>query len=212
MRKTISVFFLCALVQSVYPQWVSLSNDFTPNISVTAYDSTIIAGSSSFGSFDLAISNDCGNTWVGKNLASSGGVTFLCSKDSMVYACTPNGIFVSRKDTLIWSSYNDGLPGGLIHKMLFNDSIQLAVSNSQIYQRIVGSSAWTTICESSPVIGISDFDFDGNLMVVAGNGIAESRDMGLSWTLWSDYIFEWNAVTIKGDTIIAASKGGIYRK
>ncbi len=48
---------------------------------------------------------------------------------------------------------------------------------------------------------------------MAGNGIAESVDMGLSWTLWPPaYVFEWNAVAIKGDTIIAASKGGVYRK
>jgi len=62
--------------------------------------------------------------------------------------------------------------------------------------------------------GISDFDYDGNNLVLAGyDGIAESNDLGLSWNLWPPaYVFEWDAVTVKGDTIIAASKGGIYRK
>lgn len=212
MKKIISLIIFCALVQGAYPQWVLLSDDYDPNISITAYDSTVIAGSSSFGTYDLAVSFNCGNTWTGNNLLQLDGVEYLCTNDSMIYACTPNGIFRTSKDTLNWSPYNEGLPSGPIHKICFKDSIQLAVGNNSIYKRIAGDTSWITICESGPVVGISDFDFDGNLIVLAGDGIAESYDMGSSWTIWTDYIFEFDAVTIKGDTIIAASKGGIYRK
>lgn len=212
MRKIIFLIVLCTIVQRAYPQWTLLSNDFDPAISVTACDSTVIAGSSSFGICDLAVSHDCGNTWTGNNLLQSDGVEYLCIKDSMVYACTSSGIFRTNTNSLNWAPYNEGLPSGPIHKICFNDSVQLATGNNSIYKRIAGDTCWTTICESAPVIGISDFDFDGNLIVLAGDGIAESYDMGSSWTIWTDYIFEWDAVTIKGDTIIAASKGGIYRK
>ncbi len=214
MKKIILALLLMAVVVEVYPQWTLLSDDFEPNISITAFDSTVISGASSFGPYDLAVSYDNGNTWSGSNLLQSGGVKYLLSGDSMIYACTPNGIYRTAKATLNWSTYNEGLPGGLINKIILNDSIMLASGNNSIYLRISGDPAWTTLVESSPVSGIYDFDYDGNTLVIAGyNGIAESNDLGLSWNLWPPaYNFEWDAITVKGDTIIAASKGGVYRK
>jgi len=215
MRKIILLVFLWAVAIAVYPQWTVLSTDFEPNISITAFDSTVISGASSFGPYDLAVSYDSGNTWTGNNLLQSGGVICLCTGDSMIYACTPTGIYRTAKDALNWSAFNEGLPvGGRINKIILKDSILLSSDNNSIYFRTSGDPAWTTLCESSPVTGIYDFDFDGHTIVLAGyDGIAESDDMGLSWTIWPPaYIFEWDAVTVKGDTIIAASKGGIYRK
>jgi hypothetical protein len=214
MRKIILFVFFWAVVQQAFPQWTILSTDFEPNISVTAFDSTVISGSSSFGPYDLAVSYDNGNSWDGSNLLQSGGVICLCTDDSMIYACTPNGIYRTAKDTLNWSGYSEGLPTGPINKIILKDSIQLASGNNSVFQRIAGDTTWSTICESSPVAGVNDFDYDGNTIVLAGyNGIAESNDMGLTWAIWPPaYIFEWDAVTVKGDTIIAASKGGIYRK
>jgi hypothetical protein len=213
MRKIIVLFFICAAVLKAYPQWTLLSGDFEPNISVTAFDSTVISGATSFGPFDMAVSYNNGVSWAGSNLFQSNGIVHLITGDSLIYASTPNGVYRSVKDNLNWSAYNEGLPNGQIRKICLKDSVILAAGNSSIYKRLAGDNIWTTICESSPVGGIHDFDFDGNRIVVAGNGIAESVDMGLSWTLWPPaYAFEWNAVTIKGDTIIAASKGGVYRK
>jgi hypothetical protein len=214
MRKIILLFSLYAVAIEAYPQWTRLCNDFEPNISVTAFDSTVISGASSFGPYDLAVSYDQGNTWTGRNLLQSGGVIYLCTDDSMIYACTPNGIYRTLKDTLNWSSYNEGLPAGQINKIILKDSIFLANSNNSVFQRIVGDTTWTTVCEISPVSGISDFDYDGNTLVVAGyDGIAESYDRGLSWNQWpSAYIFQFDAVIVKGDTIVAGSGAGIYRK
>jgi hypothetical protein len=214
MRKIIMLVFLWAVAIAGYPQWTVLSTDFEPNISVTAFDSTVISGASSFGPYDLAISYDNGNTWSGSNLLQSGGVSCLCTGDSMIYACTPNGIYRTEKNTLNWSGYSEGLPTGPMNKIILKDSILLASDNNSIYFRTSGDPAWTTLVESSPVSGIYDFDYDGNTLVLAGyDGISESNDLGLSWNIWPPaYIFEWDAVTVKGDTIIAASKGGIYRK
>ncbi|MHC1777037.1 MAG: T9SS type A sorting domain-containing protein [Lentimicrobium sp.] len=214
MKKIFLFLFLLAVVQEVYPQWTLLSTDFEPNISITAFDSTVISGSSSFGPYDLTVSYDNGNTWSGSNLLQSGGVIYLCTDDPMIYACTPDGIYRTEKETLNWSTYNEGLPDGQINKIILKDSIILASGNNSIYLRISGDPAWTALVESSPVGGISDFDYDGNTLVLAGyDGIAESNDLGLSWNLWPPaYVFEWDAVTVKGDTIIAASKGGVYRK
>lgn len=214
MRKIILLVFLCAAAHSAFPQWALLSTDFEPNISITAFDSTVISGASSFGSYNMAVSYDLGNSWSGSNLLQSDGVVFLCTGDSMIYACTPNGIYRTGKDILNWSGYNEGLPPGQINKICIKDSMLLASGNSSVYKRMAGDSAWTTIVENSPVTGIYGFDYDGYTLVLAGySGIAESGDMGLSWTIWPPaYIFEWDAVTVKGDTIIAASKGGVYRK
>ena len=215
MRKIISLIFLCALCQVAYPQWILLSDDFEPNISITAYDSIVIAGAVSYGTYTLAVSYDDGNTWIGNNLLSSDQVQYLyTAADSMIYACTPTEVFRTAKDTINWFPYNEGLPAAPINKICMKDSIMLASSTFNLYKRIAGDTAWTIICDSIPTVGIVDFDYDGNLIVLAGKGIAESYDMGSTWTMWNDNgeIAEWDAVTIKGDTIIAASKGGIWRK
>lgn len=215
MRKIILFVFLSAAALAAHPQWALLSTDFEPNISITAFDSTVISGASSFGPYDLAVSYNNGNSWSGSDLLQSAGVNFLCTGDSVIYACTPDGIYRTAKDALNWSAFNEGLPvGGHINKIILKESILLASDNNSIYFRISGDPAWTTLCESSPVTGIYDFDFDGHTIVLAGyDGIAESVDMGLSWIIWPPaFIFEWDAITVKGDTIIAASKGGIYRK
>jgi len=212
MRKIILLVFLWAVVQEAYAQWTLLSADFEPNISVTSFDSTVISGASSFGPYDLAVSYDQGLTWAGNDLFASGDVTSLCNGDSVVYACTSAGIFMAQKSTLNWSAFSEGLPNGQINKVIVKDSILLASTSNSLFIRFAGETGWTILCESSPVTGIYDFDFDGNTIVLAGyDGISESDDMGLSWNLWPPaYVFEWDAVTIKGDTIIAASKGGIY--
>jgi len=89
----------------------------------------------------------------------------------------------------------------------------VAISYSSVYRRIEGDSAWTEICQSSPVSTIHDIDFSENLIIFSGKeGIAESNDLGLNWTSWENYNFEIYSVNIKGDTILIASPGGIRRK
>jgi len=213
MRKIFLLFFFWAAVQEVYPQWVLLSGDFCPNTSVTAFGSEIISGSTSFGSYDLAVSHDQGLTWSGNNLLTANGINCLFTADSVVYAGTPDGIYKSPVGTLNWSAFNEGLPSGSILKICGRDSILMASTSSSLYMRMTGDTSWTTLCESSPVGGINDFDFNGNNIVMAGyNGVAESNDLGLSWFVWPGYVYKWDAVTLKGDTIIAASAGGVYRK
>jgi hypothetical protein len=214
MKKLICLVLLALAVSAAHPQWTLLSLDFVPYSSVTAYDSVIIAGSSSFGSYDMAVSYNHGDTWTGMNLNPSSGVHYLYAHDTFVYACTPNGIYKSVKEALNWIPFSEGLPAGPILKMCIQDNIMLATGAGSVYKRIVGENAWTTISESSPVDAITDFAFNGNLIVLAGlNGIAESTDLGSNWSLWpSSYIHVWNAITIKGDTIIAASKGRVNRK
>jgi hypothetical protein len=105
------------------------------------------------------------------------------------------------------------LPGGVMKKIVVNGNVLLAIDNTSLYKRVIGDTTWVTITETSPVSIISDFDFDGNLIVLAGyNGIAESYDMGETWSVWTGYAFLWDAVFINGDTIIAASPGGVRRK
>jgi len=213
MRKLFLLLFLWAAIQEVYPQWALLSGDFCPNTSVTAFGSEVISGSTSFGSFDLAVSHDQGFTWSGNDLLTANGINCLYTLDSMVYAGAPDGIYRSPVGSLSWSAFNEGLPSGSILKICGNDSLLMASGSSSLYMRMTGDTGWTTICGSSPVGGINDFDFNGYNIVMAGyNGVAESHDLGFSWTVWPGYVFKWDAVTIKGDTVIAASAGGVYRK
>jgi hypothetical protein len=213
MKKIISLGILCAMVQGAYPQWTLLSNDFEPNFSISAYDSIIIAGCSDFGTYDLAISYDYGNTWVGNDLFPSNGVGYLCTVDSLVYACNPNGIFKTAKDTINWSPYNEGLPAGPINKICMKDSILLACNGNTLFIRGLEDSSWSVLSDNIPQDYITGFDFDGNLIVVAGSdGVCESYDMGASWSLWTDLQFTTGIIVIKGDTIIHASPGGVTRK
>ena len=213
MRKIFLLFILWAAVQEVYPQWALLSNDFWPNTSVTAFGSEVISGLTSFGSYDLAVSHDQGHTWSGNDLLTANGINCLFTADSVVFAGTPDGIYKSPVGTLNWSTFSEGLPSGSILKICGRDSLLMASGSSSLYMRITGDSSWTILFSSSPVGEINDFDFNGNSIVLAGyNGIAESHDLGLSWTVWPGYVFKWDAVTLVGDTIIAASAGGIYRK
>jgi hypothetical protein len=161
----------------------------------------------------MAYSTDYGDTWHGTNVAPGINVHYLCHTDDMVYACATNGIYKSGKAPLDWLPYHEGLPGGAILKMVVADDVMLAMNQTSLYKRIAGDTAWTILTEASPVSTISDFDFDGNLVVLLGNrGIAESYDLGETWTVWPGYVYLWDAVMIKGDTIIAASKGGMLRK
>lgn len=213
MRKIVILFVFYSMIIDVHSQWIPLSTDFVPNVAVTAFGSSVMTGQTSFGMFDLAVSDDYGNTWVGANLPLSTGITHLITCDSFIYACTPNGIFKSPKNALSWSAFNEGLPNGRVDKICLKNNVLLAEGVNGIYRRNIDGNSWVMVCETSPVGGIYDFDFDDDRIVLAGyNGVAESADMGLNWSVWSDYIFEWTAVALKGDTIIAASKGGVYKK
>ena len=209
----LTTVFFCSL-HLASAQWVTLTTDFTPNYAVTAFDSIIIGGSFSSAAFDLAVSCDFGQTWTGHNLPSQNGVSYLNFCDSMIYACTPTGIFRSAKNEINWLSFSEGLQSDYIKKICIADSIIQAISNSKVYKRIAGDASWTTIVETSPVQYIEDIACNANLIALAGvNGIAESYDQGQSWTLWPpDYTHSWEALTIKGDTLIVAGGRGIFRK
>jgi hypothetical protein len=215
MKKFILLFLLCALYNCAFSQWILLSNEYVPVQSVISFDSVVIIAVhyQSTDNFSLAVSNDYGDTWHGTNVAPGINVHYLCHTDDMVYACATNGIYKSGKAPLDWLPYHEGLPGGAILKMAVAGDVMLAMNQTSLYKRIAGDTAWTIITEASPVSTISDFDFDGNLIVLAGlDGIAESYDLGETFTVWPGYVFSWDAVMIKGDTIIAASKGGMRRK
>jgi hypothetical protein len=211
---TLSVIFICSL-HLASAQWYPLTIDFTPNIAVTAFDSVIIGGSPfPWSAFDLAVSYDFGQTWAGHNLPSQNGVSYLSSCDSMIYACTPTGIYRTAKNQMNWLPFSEGLQGNNFKKICITDSIILSISNSKVFKRVAGDTAWTTIVETSPVEYIDDIDCNGSLIALAGeNGIAESYDWGQNWTLWPpNYIHDWDVLTIKGDTLIVAGRAGIYRK
>lgn len=195
-------------------QWVTLTTDFTPNYAVTAFDSIIIGGSTSSAFFDLAVSCDYGQTWSGHDLPSQNGVSYLSFCDSMIYACTPTGIYRTAKNEMNWLPFSEGLQDDYIKKICIADSMILAISNSKVYKRVAGDAAWTTIVETSPVQYIEDIACNANLIALAGvDGIAESYDQGQSWTPWPpNYTHSWEAFTIKGDTLIVAGGRGIFHK
>jgi hypothetical protein len=180
MNKILTSFLLCISFHAVHAQWVRLTNDFVPTRAVTAYDSVIIiSGQTTDQMHRMAYSTDYGDTWHGTNVAPGINVHYLFHTDDMVYACATNGIYKSEKAPLDWLPYHDGLPGGAMLKMAVADDVMVAMNQTSLYKRIAGDTAWTIITEASPVSTISDFDFDGNLIVLAGSaGIAESYDLG----------------------------------
>lgn len=205
------VFLLLAV--SAYSQWNMLSNSFVPNISVAAHQAVIVSGSSSFGAQDMAISTDGGETWSGV-LTGTAGVLYLTADDSCFYACTPNGVLRASMADLVWEPYGNGI-SGQVHRIRAAGGILMAAGCDRVYKRAAEDTCWMVMSAQSPVSSINDLAFDGSLLLLAGyDGIAESNDLGNTWTTWphSLYGFQFDAVTVKGDTILAASGGGIYRK
>lgn len=213
MRRIIAIVFICSMLQSAYPQWTLLSNDFDYITSVTAYDSTVIAGVSSSGFFDLAISHDAGNNWIGDNPSQGfNGVTSLYAGNSWVYACTENGVYRADKDSLNWVYYNEGLPAP-VSDVIGNDSIVLTFYGNTLFKRGLEDNSWSVLSDNIPQDNITGLDFDGSVIALAGSeGVCESYDMGASWSLWQYTMGVEGIVVIKGDTIIHASPGGVTRK
>ena len=212
MKKLLLSLLLAYCFTAAYPQWVLLSADFVPNVAVTAYDSTVIAGIS-FDAIDLALSLDAGNTWTGITLpGGANGVSYLHTGKSWLYACTPNGVYRADKESLNWMLYNQGLPNPVI-EVIERDSILMAFNINTLFIRGLEDSVWSVLSDNIPHEYITGIDFDGNLIAVAGsNGVFESVDMGASWTFWTGLSTAIGKIVIKGDTIIHASPGGVTRK
>jgi hypothetical protein len=213
MKKMAILPVFSLLVLSAYSQWNLLSNSFVPNISVTAHNSVIVSGLSQFGSADMVISTDGGETWSGV-LTGTAGVLYLTVDESFFYACTPNGVLRASTADLNWMPFGNGI-SGQVHRIRTAGGILMAAGTGGVYKRAPEDTCWMVMSAQSPVSSINDLAFDGSLALLAGyDGIAESYDFGITWTTWphSLYGFQFDAVTVKGDTILAASGGGIYRK
>lgn len=202
-----------------HSQWVSIYSSPNPYSTITAYDSVILSGSSYWGESQLLVSTDYGATWTNEDpFANSQGVIFITAADSMFYACTTDGIYRSAKDVFNWLNYGAGLGGQPMLKIVAHDGVFFAISycqtdSTRVFRRTESDTAWSVININVPIGNVYDIDYDGNMLALAGyNGIAESANGGNDWSLWNDYMFEMTAVKIKGDTLIAASKGGIFRK
>lgn len=214
MKKSFLLLVFSLLVCSGYTQWTLLSNDYVANTSLASFDPIVISGIS-FPSddFNLAVSADSGYHWSGMQIGSS-GVSHLLMHGLYFYAATPNGVFRSPTNELAWELYSTGLSGN-VTKTCGSNGLLFALAGNKVYSRSEEDDSWVIISEPDLVEAIYDIDFDGSLLVIAGyDGVAESTDLGLSWTKWphAQYGFRFDAVKIKGDTIVAASAGGIYRK
>jgi hypothetical protein len=216
MKRIVLVLMCLPLYSQCYSQWIKIYQDQDPYNAITSYDSVIISGCFYDCGSDLIISTDYGITWTGYDpFPGAESIYFLTTNDSMLYACTSNGIFRALKSNLAWNDFSIGLPASPILKVVMHDSIYFAVDefNSTLFRRTEGEDSWSVLSANSPVGNISDIDYDGNVLVLSGyDGIAESYNHGIDWTIWNGYEFAMTSVKIKGDTIIAASKGGIFRK
>lgn len=214
MKKSLLLLVFSLFVCSGFAQWTLLSNDYVPNYSLASFDSIVLSGiPSSSGDYDLAISTDGGDHWSGMQLGSN-GVSHLLRHGPHFYAATPNGIYRASVEDMIWESFSNGISGNVM-KICGAGDVLVALVGNKVYKRSTEDVIWVLMSENSPVTTNHDMDFDGNRVVLAGyDGIAESIDLGLTWTTWphAQYGFLFDAVGIKGDTIVAASKGGMYRK
>lgn len=213
-RPALLFIFLCALFTKTVAQWTLINNEFLAVQAITAFDSVIIiSGQSPDQIYNLGYSLDYGNSWQGSNVAPGVPVNYLTNNLDEVFACSNNGIYRTYKTEIDWQPFSEGLTETGIYKLVSTNDIMVAAGLQSLFKRHADASDWSVIMETSPVEMITDFDFNGTLMVLAGlNGIAESTDLGASWTVWPNHSHEFDAVAIKGDTILAASKGGMYRK
>ncbi len=214
MKKQLILLVIVLWFYPASAQWTLLSNDYVANTSLASFDPFVISGIS-FPSddFNLAVSEDSGDQWSGIQIGSS-GVSHLLMHGLYFYAATPNGVFRSPTDNLAWELYSTGLSGN-VTKTCGSNGLLFALAGNKVYSRSEEDDSWVIISEPDLVDAIYDIDFDGSLLLIAGyDGVAESIDLGLNWTKWphAQYGFRFDAVKIKGDTIVAASASGIYRK
>ena len=176
------------LVLSAYSQWNMLSNSFVPNISVAAHNSGIVSGLSQFGSADMVISTDGGETWSGV-LTGTAGVLYLTVDVSFFDACTPNGVLRASMADLVWEPYGNGI-SGQVHRIRAAGGILMAAGCDRVYKRAAEDTCWMMMSAQSPVSSINDLAFDGSLLLLAGyDGIAESNDLGNTWTTWPQSLY-----------------------
>jgi photosystem II stability/assembly factor-like uncharacterized protein len=163
--------------------------------SVYANDDTIAVGADTV----TFVSTNAGATWA-RSAKPVSGVTSIQAvwvRDGRLYAGTfGKGVFVSDNLGATWSSFNEGLVGGILNSQLFivdfavrGDSLYAATAGAGVYLRsLVGRSTWQPVgvaLEQNQASNVNALVLGGNrLLALAGaNGMVFRNDPGeTDWT------------------------------
>lgn len=163
--------------------------------SVVANGDTIAAGADSV----TFVSTNAGATWLrsAKPVAGVTSIQAVLVHDRRLYAGTfGQGVFVSDNLGATWSSFNEGLVGGILNSQLFivdfavrGDSLYAATAGAGIYLRsLVGRNTWQPLgvaLEENQASNVNALTLGGNrLLAMAGaNGMVFHNDPGQTdWT------------------------------
>jgi photosystem II stability/assembly factor-like uncharacterized protein len=207
-------------------RWDSLTTGFsfeekTRINCFTSNSKFIFAGADSKGIFR---SSDYGNSWVKINPAvKEQQVWALCAKDSLLFAGTTVGLYVSSDNGDNWLPANNGLPTNLRYP---NGVTRLPVANIvYIYGKLFagvegvglflssdnGLSWKTSDSKFSNLRMFRMIGDSGNLLLSSDGGVFLSRDSGSTWTPFDTKLISRCRISaVDHSNLYASSSNGIF--
>lgn len=164
-------------------------------------------------------STDDGKTWKKTSMLKDNDIYSIASKDSIIFAASPKGIFRSFNYGTTWVSPDTFLDGGVKSLIvLSNGTLCAGTYNNGIYRSIDNGATWIQSNTGLSNLKISALAAsDSNFIVAAtnGEGIFVSSDGGNSWKIHSTEVrlnyTHTLAVTKEGHIYAGTDNYGIFR-
>ena len=165
------------------------------------------------GSQLLYHSTDNGNTWMQDTSWHGGWIQSITVTIPFIYATTNSGIFASSDNGKSWGSINGGIMDTVYPMNVIKSGSNLIVSTQKKGELFLSSDnggTWQNVGKNLPIIGplagSGDNVFAGNEgdWTNSNDGIYESTNNGLNWTLINDTLTNISSLETSGSTIIAA--------
>ena len=164
-------------------QQITKENGLISNLIRTTY----VAGQSIFTGHEegVSISHDSSLTWAkfGSDNGISGSVNDIIVVDSIIYAATSNGLFISKNKGTKWikRAKVDGLGDNLVHKVLFWNQRLLAGTEQGLSSLEDGGLIWDNQSSSDkPNFNRLVSVLENKVKIVSNEKLWSSSDAGLS--------------------------------
>ncbi len=165
------------------------------------------------GSQLLYHSTDNGNSWIQDTSLHGTWIQSITVTDSYVYAITNSGIFASSDNGDNWSAINGGIMDTVYPVSLAESNSNLIVATQEpgiLFLSSDNGISWINVGKNLPRMGplaaADNYLFAGNEgdWTSSNDGIYQSTDNGLNWSLINDTLINISSIAMSGSSIIAA--------
>jgi hypothetical protein len=180
---------------------------------VSVLDSLLVMG---LADGSMYVSRDTGRTWTFQSKPfEQSELVSLVSINTALYACTTNGLLMSRDSARAFTHVVESLRGENVQDLLHTDSLKFVVASSGMYTidnhgRLNMFTADVTVDNK---IRLSDVRNCGGVLLAAGYpGLFYSRNHGLTWQLVTiPKVIALRTLSCdRGSIYVAADNGDIY--